>query len=80
MSAEKMEKLVRMANQIGDYFRTLPEAEAVAGAADHLHRFWTPKMCSELASFAESGGAGLNRIAACAVAALKKQSATAQQK
>ena len=80
MSAEKMEKLVRMANQIGDYFRTLPEAEAVAGAADHLHRFWTPKMCNEIVSFAESGGAGLNHIAASAVAALKKQSATAQQK
>jgi len=80
MSAEKMEKLVRMANQIGDYFRTLPEAEAVAGVADHLHRFWTPKMCNEIVGFAESGGAGLNPIAACAVAALKKQSATTQQK
>ena len=38
MSSEKIAKLVRMANQIGDYFRTLPEAEATAGAADHLRR------------------------------------------
>ena len=71
MSAEKIEKLVRMANQIGDYFRTLPEAEAVAGATDHLRRFWTPKMLSEIVVFTESGGGGLNLIAARAVAALK---------
>jgi formate dehydrogenase subunit delta len=73
MSAEKIEKLVRMANQIGDYFRTLPDAEAVAGAADHLHRFWTPKMCREIVGFADAGGAGLNPIAARAVVALKAQ-------
>jgi formate dehydrogenase subunit delta len=73
MSADKMEKLVRMANQIGDYFRTLPEAEAIDGAADHLKRFWTPKMRSEIVAFAAAGGAGLNPIAAGAVAALKTQ-------
>ena len=71
MSEEKMAKLVRMANQIGDYFRTLPEAEATAGAADHLRRFWTPKMRAEIVAFAGSGGGGLNAVAARAVAALK---------
>ena len=73
MSAEKMQKLVRMTNQIADYFRTLPETEAVAGAADHLRRFWTPKMLSEIVAFAEAGGAGLNPIAARAVATFKTE-------
>ena len=73
MSTEKMAKLVRMVNQIGDYFRTLPETEAVDNAADHLRRFWTPKMCNEIVAFAEAGGAGLNQIAARAVAALKQR-------
>jgi formate dehydrogenase subunit delta len=72
MSNEKMAKLVRMANQIGDYFRTFPEAEAIAGAADHLRRFWTPKMRHEIVAFVESGGQGLNPVAARAVAELKK--------
>jgi formate dehydrogenase subunit delta len=71
MSSAKIAKLVRMANQIGDYFRTLPEPEATTGAVDHLRRFWTPKMCSEIVAFAESGGVGLNPVAARAVAELK---------
>jgi formate dehydrogenase subunit delta len=72
MSAEKMAKLVRMANQIGDYFRTLPEAEAVASTADHLRRFWTPKMLGEIVAFAASRDTDLNPIAARAVAELAK--------
>ncbi|HEV3045650.1 MAG TPA: formate dehydrogenase subunit delta [Roseiarcus sp.] len=71
MSSEKIAKLVRMANQIGDYFRTLPETEATTGAADHLRRFWTPKMRNEIVAFAEGGGVGLNPVAARAVAELK---------
>ena len=43
MSSAKVDKLVRMANQIGDFFAALPEAEGVAGAANHLKRFWTPR-------------------------------------
>ena len=75
MSADKMAKLVRMANQIGDYFRTLPESEAAANAADHLRKFWTPKMRDEIIAFADGGGQGLNPTAARAVAGLKKQAA-----
>ena len=73
MSAEKMAKLVRMANQIGENFSILPEAEATENTADHLRRFWTPKMLGEIVAFADSGGAGLGPIAGRAVAALKKQ-------
>ena len=73
MSADKMAKLVRMANQIGENFGILPEAEATANTADHLRRFWTPKMIGEIVSFADAGGASLNPVAARAVAELKKQ-------
>jgi hypothetical protein len=71
MSSDKITKLVRMANQIGDYFRTLPEAEGTAGAADHLRRYWTPKMRAEIVAFAETDGSGLNPVAARAIAELK---------
>ena len=73
MSNDKMAKLVRMANQIGDYFRTFPEAEAVAGATDHLRKFWTPKMRSEIIAFVDAGGSGLNQVAARAITDLKRQ-------
>jgi formate dehydrogenase subunit delta len=75
MSADKMAKLVRMANQIGDYFRTLPEAEATANTADHLRRFWTPKMRGEIIAFANGGGAGLNPVAARAIGLLNEKAA-----
>lgn len=71
MTTDKIDKLVRMANQIGDFYAAMPEHEAVEGAARHLKRFWTPKMIRELVSFAEARRADLNPTAAHAVEALK---------
>jgi formate dehydrogenase subunit delta len=67
MTASSMDTLVRMANQIADFFRIQPEAEAVAGTADHIRRFWDPRMRSQMAKHLASGGAGLNPIALEAV-------------
>lgn len=72
MTADKIEKLVRMANQIGDFYAAMPEKEAVAGAASHLRQYWTPKIIRELIAFAEERHAGLNPTAAHAVEALKR--------
>ena len=38
------EKLVYMANQIGKFFAHGPEEEAVFNTADHLKKFWDPRM------------------------------------
>jgi formate dehydrogenase subunit delta len=73
LSADKMHKLVHMANQICDYFKVMPEAQGLTGAADHLRAYWTPKMCRELIAFVDGGGSGLNPLAARAVAELKKR-------
>ena len=72
MTTGKVNKLVRMANQIGDFYAAMPEQEAVSGAAAHLRRFWTPKMIRELVAFAEAGHGGLNPTAVRAVEALKR--------
>jgi formate dehydrogenase subunit delta len=74
MSGAKIDKLVRMANQIGDYFRAMPENEAVNGAADHLRLYWTPKMVGEIIAHFDSGHSGLNATASRAVAELKRRS------
>ena len=71
MTTGKIEKLVRMANQIGDFYAAMPEKEAIDGTARHLKRHWTPKMIRELVASAEAGPAGLNPTAARAVEALK---------
>ena len=62
----KPEVLVRMANQIADFFRTMPESEAVAGAADHIQKFWDPRMRTQLKAILAAGGEGLNPIARAA--------------
>ena len=37
--------LVVMANQIGEFFDSMPDrAEAVDSVADHIHKFWAPRM------------------------------------
>ena len=72
MSGAKIDKLARMANQIGDAFSTAPQPEAVRSAATHLRLYWTPKMIREIVTYLDTGGASLNAIAAGAVATLKK--------
>jgi formate dehydrogenase subunit delta len=37
--------LIDMANRIGDFFESMPDhEEAMAGVADHIRRFWEPRM------------------------------------
>ncbi|HXZ09677.1 MAG TPA: formate dehydrogenase subunit delta [Paraburkholderia sp.] len=37
--------LVDMANRIGDFFESMPDHdEALTGIADHIRRFWEPRM------------------------------------
>jgi formate dehydrogenase subunit delta len=71
LTTGKIDKLVRMANQIGDFYASMPEREATEGAASHLRMYWTPKMIREIIAFADQGHAGLNAIAARAVQSLK---------
>ena len=40
----KPEKLVMMANQIGAFFSSQKGDVAVQGIADHLKKFWDPRM------------------------------------
>lgn len=67
------EKLVRMANQIADFFRTQDAASAPAMVADHLAKFWPPQLRAAILAHAGTGGAGLDPIAAQAVARLAEK-------
>ena len=71
-AASPEEKLVRMANQIGQFFQSQPHDEAVAGIADHLRSFWTPKMRRQIADHAAVGGAGLDPLTLEAVRKLER--------
>jgi len=39
------DNLIRMANQIGTFFESMPDhAEALTGIATHIKKFWDPRM------------------------------------
>ena len=66
-------KLVHMANQIGKFFAARGEEAAVAGIADHLKRFWDPRMRAEIAAHLEAGGAGLDASVMKAIQSLRSK-------
>lgn len=55
------DNLVHMANRIGEFFQAMPDQEAAGlEVAQHLRKFWAPRMRSELLAHVElTGGAGL---------------------
>jgi len=56
------DKMVHMANQIALFFAAYPHDEAVAGVADHLKKFWEPRMRRQLAAHLATGGADLHPL------------------
>ena len=59
MSSSSNDTLVRMANQIADFFVPYSDEEAIAGIREHIRSFWTPAMRAELMAYFDSGAAGL---------------------
>jgi len=59
-----IEHLVKMANQIGNFFSTMPDQQqARTDLAAHIKRFWEPRMRRALLEHVEQqGGAGLSDI------------------
>jgi formate dehydrogenase subunit delta len=53
-------KLVYMANQIGKFFAGQGEEKAVPQIADHIVKFWDPRMRQEITAYLAAGGAGLD--------------------
>ncbi len=64
--------LVKMANDIGHFFRSEPNREdAIAGIANHIAKFWTKRMREKLAAHqAEHGDHGLEELPLAALARL----------
>ncbi len=68
-------KIIRMANQIGIFFETKPHDEGVAGVADHINKFWEPRMRRHFFDVVDAGGEGLRPIVLEAASAVRRPSA-----
>ena len=69
-AAPHAESLVKMANQIAQFFESQSGPEAASDTAEHLRKFWDPRMREAIVSYARGGGAGLRESAAAAVSLL----------
>jgi formate dehydrogenase subunit delta len=71
-----IDHLIKMANEIGSFFisESAP-GQAPRDVANHLRRFWEPRMRREIVAHLSRGGAGLTDVARDAVAILAAESA-----
>ena len=75
------DKLVYMANQIGKFFDSQGPEQAAAGTADHIKKFWDPRMRAAIFAHLAEGGAGLDPVVRTALERLAgaKTEATEQK-
>ena len=68
----QVERLIYMANQIGSYFVSQRGKDADRRIADHLKRFWDPRMRNAIVAHVRQGGSGLDPAVKQAVLLLEK--------
>jgi formate dehydrogenase subunit delta len=73
------DRLIYMANQIGKFFEIQGHDKAVPGIAEHIQKFWDPRMRAAIFVHLDAGGDGLDPNVRDAIASLKAASAQAQQ-
>jgi formate dehydrogenase subunit delta len=60
-----LDNLIRMANRIGQFFEIYPDREeAIDGVAQHIRKFWEPRMRRHLYAHLDGAaqGAGLSAL------------------
>jgi formate dehydrogenase subunit delta len=53
------DRLIYMANQIGRFFQSQGHDKAVPGIAEHIKKFWDPRMKRAIFAHLDAGGVGL---------------------
>jgi formate dehydrogenase subunit delta len=71
------DKLVLMANQIGTFFTSQGPDKAAAEIADHLRKFWEPRMRAAITAHLRAGGEGLRPEVRLAIEELAREQAAA---
>ena len=65
------DRLIYMANQIGKFFESQGHDKAVPGIAEHIRKFWDPRMRTKILAHLDAGGAGLDPDVREALATLR---------
>jgi formate dehydrogenase subunit delta len=79
MNSEGPEHIVRMANDIGNFFRAETDRKvALDGISNHINKFWTRRMRQRLLEYVQHGGNELDELPLAAVAQVTVAPAPAQ--
>jgi formate dehydrogenase subunit delta len=69
----KIERLIKMANDIGDFFNAESNKEIAAeGVKKHILRSWDPRMRREIIAYCQQDGAALSDLVRTAVSRLEQ--------
>jgi len=69
----KTERLIKMANDIGDFFNAESNKEIAAeGIAKHILRSWDPRMRRDIIAYCQQDGSALSELARKAVSKLEQ--------
>lgn len=71
-------RLVYMANQIGKFFEAQRADEVVPGIADHIRKFWDPRMRQAIFAYLDAGGEGIDAPVREALLKLKAETEQAR--
>jgi formate dehydrogenase subunit delta len=64
--------MVRMANQIAEFFKSYSEKEALEGIADHFNKFWETRMRKDFFAHLDKGGEGFDALIIKSAPAIKR--------
>ncbi|MBZ9987587.1 formate dehydrogenase subunit delta [Mesorhizobium sp. BH1-1-5] len=70
--ASTAEKLVRMANQIATFFHSKPREEGITGVAEHINKFWEPRMRRQFFEMLDAGTENFDELVVAASARIKR--------
>lgn len=54
------DKMIRMGNQIAEFFKTQPGIDPAAKTLEHITDFWEPRMRQQLRDYVAQDGSGLD--------------------
>ncbi len=66
------DKLIYQVNQIATFFKSKPHAEGVAGVAEHINKFWEPRMRRQFFEMVETGVKGFDPLVLDAAPAVRR--------
>ena len=66
------EHLVAMVNEIAAFFVGEDPGKAADNVANHLRRYWDPRMRKQIVAHASNGGEGLSEVARAGVELLSR--------